>query len=251
MKKLSLVLLSTFMSTQAVQAAPGAFNGFYLGGQLGWIHRSDKTNFPVVKWNATAQDSPVNKTETANGMTYGLYSGYGQNCYGFYWGAEFSIENDTVNSGSNHNVEVKIDGVKSDDYPTKLHTKYERGVVFGLTPRIGAVLGDDNLIYVKFGMELSRDKLEATHEWKEKADPQNGAKTTKSASKTQFVFVPGIGYERAFGKVLVRAEYGYNFGAKLTTPNLINPNNLEGNHKTPATVKYSAHLFKVGLAYKF
>jgi len=44
MKKLSLVLLGALAVTQAAQAAPASFNGFYVGGQLGWTQRKDTTN---------------------------------------------------------------------------------------------------------------------------------------------------------------------------------------------------------------
>ena len=56
-------------------------------------------------------------------------------------------------------------------------------------------------------------------------------------SKTNVVFVPGFGYERAFGKILARVEYGYNLGGKVKF--------------TDSTFKYSAHVMKAGLAYKF
>lgn len=243
MKKLSLILLGALAATQAAQAAPGAFNGFYLGGKLGWMQRNDKTNFPTVDLGEGGKLVGVNRSHRMNAFSYGIYTGYGQNNNGFYWGGEFSIEHDTCNKGSKNKLPRTENGVDvSTEEPRTLDTKYERGVVFGLTPRIGAVISNENLIYVKLGMELSRDKV--TSEYK-KVDLD---KSTKSgASKTNLVFVPGIGYERVFGNLLARIEYGYNFGSKIRTKNLI------GEFDAPSSpdVKYAAHTIKCGLAYKF
>lgn len=253
MKKLSLVLLGALATAQVAQAAPGAFNGLYLGGQLGWTQRSVKTTFPSLEWGGNIKDSAVNSAKKSNGLIYGLYGGYGQNNNGFYWGCELNVEHDTASRGSTHNVEVKQGDVVTKNLPTNLHTKYQRGVVFGIAPRVGAVIANENLIYVKLGMELSNDEVEFHHEYKT-LDARGvvvpGSENSKkvSESKTQFVFIPGVGYERAFGKMLARIEYGYNFGAKIGSPNLVT-NAVTKN--TAANVKYSAHVLKVGLAYKF
>ena len=58
----------------------------------------------------------------------------------------------------------------------------------------------------------------------------------------------GIGYERAFGKVLARLEYNYNLGAKVKTPCLV-ANAITKD--TPAALQYSAHVIKAGLSYRF
>jgi hypothetical protein len=261
MKKLSLVLLGALATAQVAQAAPGAFNGFYLGGQLGWTHRSDKTDFASAKVGihviAEVTQSAVNKKMTANGLNYGIYTGYGQNNSGFYWGGEFSIEDDNASKESTNGIKSTYLGQARNDINAKLKTSYKRGVIFALTPRIGAVIANENLLYFKLGMEFSRDKVTASwapveSEWNLNA-PGLIASTRystghKTSSKNQFVFVPGIGYERAFGKLLARVEYGYNFGQKITTPGVLK--GTDGKY-IPVTVKYSAHVLKFGLAYKF
>ncbi len=257
MKKLSLMLLGALVTAQVAQANAGSFTGFYLGGNLGWTQRNDKTNleaydvtegFPPMR----AEQNGLSKSNKANGLNYGLYGGYGQNNNGFYWGAEFNIEHDTVNKGNtNNNLEIKGNGVPMVNGHGRLYTKYERGVVFGLTPRIGAVIGNANLFYVKLGMEYSHDKMISY--WRCIMNGNTVEENTRRPDvvrKKQIVFVPGIGYERAFGKLLARIEYGYNFGAKIQSPGLIN-DGFSDNHRSKATVKYSAHILKLGLAYKF
>jgi len=252
MKKLSLVLLGALTITQVAQAAPGAFDGFYLGGRLGWSQRNVKTDFPAIEWTPHIKDSAISSSKKSRGLTYGLYGGYGQNNNGFYWGAELSIENDIANRGVTHDIEVKNRGVVTKEFPTKLQTKYHRGTIFGITPRVGAVVANTNLFYVKLGMEFSEDDVEYHHEWKRVnaagAVVNTGQSKKSKESKNQFVFVPGFGYERAFGNLLARFEYGYNFGAKIKTPNLVTDAMTKN---TPVNFKYSAHVLKFGLAYKF
>ena len=249
MKKLSLILLSALAATQAAQAAPASFNGFYVGGQLGWTQRNDKTSTPGVDTTDSGtrfQQGASNKTKKANGLTYGLYTGYGHNNNGFYFGGEFSIEGDSASKNVSNAVAPTATRAGVVTTGTgKLNTKYERGIVFGITPRIGAVIANENLIYAKLGLEFSRDKVKASYDASGQVAGGSYSKSGKAtASKNQFVFVPGIGYERAFGNVLARAEYGYNLGGKITTGNLIS------DVSSAATVKYTAHVVKFGLAIK-
>lgn len=253
MKKFFLPLLATVATLEGAHAESGPFNGFYLGGHIGGTQRPVKTNFPSIDWTANVKDSAVNKTNKPKGLIYGLYGGYGQTYCGFYWGLEFNLDHDTSRHKATHPIKTEKRGIETTQYPTKLHTQYQRGVVFGITPRLGTVINGDNLLYVKFGLEMSRDKNEVHHEWVEVnrhgyVIPGSGASKKVSTSKTHYVFVPGIGYERAFGKVLGRLEYNYNVGAKVKTPCLV-ANAMTKD--TPATLHYSAHVIKAGLAYKF
>ena len=265
MKKLSLLLLGSLAVTQVAQANSGRFNGFYLGAQLGWVGRHDKTDLPAVTQpeplDGVKQDG-LSQSKKTSSLGYGLYAGYGQNNRGFYWGGEFSIEHDTANKETSYTIPSKIEGVPNgvapylDSVPkTTLNTKYQRGVVFGFAPRIGVVIANDNLIYVKLGMEYSRDEVSARYNWEYTPDPARiFQRSNTEASKNQFVFVPGFGYERAFGNLLARVEYGYNFGAKIKTSNLVRDlNTLADNrlNNTAPTVQYSAHVVKFGLAYRF
>jgi opacity protein-like surface antigen len=253
MKKILLSLLATVATLKGAHADSGSFNGFYLGGHIGGTQRPVKTGFPSIDWTVNVKDSAVNKTHKPKALTYGLHGGYGQTHSDFYWGIELNLGHDTSRHKATHPIKTEKRGVETAQYPTKLHTKYQRGVVFGKTPRLGVVLNQDTLLYVKWGVEMSRDKMEAHHEWHEVnargcAIPGSGASKKVSASKTQTVFVPGIGYERAFGKVLTRLEYAYNLGAKVKTPCLVT-NAMTKD--TPATSTYSAHVIKAGLSYQF
>jgi opacity protein-like surface antigen len=253
MKKIFLPLFLTVATLKGAHADSGSFNGFYLGGHVGGAQRPVKTDFPSIDWTVNVKDSAVNKTNKPKGLTYGLYGGYGQTRSDFYWGIELNLDHDTSRHKATHPIKAEKRGVETAQYPTKLHTQYQRGVVLGITPRLGAVIANDTLLYVKWGVEMSRDKVEAHHEWVEVnargcAVPGSGASKKVSASKTQTVFVPGIGCERAFGKVLARLEYNYNLGAKVKTHCLVT-NAMTKD--TPATSTYSAHVIKAGLSYHF
>ena len=241
MKKLSLILLGALAVTQAAQAAPASFNGFYVGGQLGWTQRKDTTNIPAIQENTAGgifRNAALNKAKKANGLTYGLYSGYGQNNNGFYWGGEFSIEHTTANKNTTYAQEPTLTaGANTAKGSFNLNSKYQRGVVFGITPRIGAVIANENLIYAKLGLEFSRDKATIDQTAVMFAGNKLESASTSTKSKNQVVLVPGFGYERAFGNVLARAEYGYNVGGKIKSKDV--------------SVKYTAHVVKFGLAYKF
>ena len=98
----------------------------------------------------------------------------------------------------------------------------------------------DHLVYIKSGLETSRDYM--SH----KADDKNGWHSKKTR-KT--VFVPGIGYERAFGNTLLRAEYGYNCGANLSDTRT---ETISGaTESVTQKAKYQAHEFKIGISYQF
>ena len=256
------ILFSTLVLTPIANADPGPdhrssdhrpFDGFYLGGQVGGTQHQVQTDFPSITWTVNVKDSAVKRTNKTHDWIYGLYAGYGRNLSGFYCGVEVNIDHDTARSEASYDIQTIKRGVVTGQYPTTLDTTYQRGVVFGLTPRLGVVIAQDHLIYVKCGIERSHDKAKAHHQWYE-VDARGfriegtGASKTVSSSKTQYVFVPGIGYERALGRCLARIEYGYNPGATLKTQDLVTNAQTK---QTPATVKYSAHIVKFGLAYQF
>lgn len=260
MKKLSLMLLGTLATAQFAQGScassssevsyPRSFTGFYLGGNLGWTNRKDNTNFEKFRTEVPLiEQNGIDKSNKLDGLNYGIYVGYGQNNSGFYWGGEFTVENDTINKRyTNNDLAITEDGIPWAGVNGRLNTQYKRGVVFGVSPRIGAVIANENLIYVKLGLEYSRDKVVADFNSYERGEPL-GDPGHSTVSKNQFVFVPGVGYERAFGKMLARFEYGYNFGGKITSKPLAKE--MSGNYQSRATMKYSAHVIKFGLAYKF
>lgn len=202
MKK--IILASALLAATAFSAsAEGskAFNGFYLGAQAGAVMSKAKHTNTV-----TGASLKIKKT---TGFLFGMYTGYGQNMNGFYLGAEAALTGDFT---------------KRKIAPSSKMT-YNRGVILGLAPRLGYVFGD-NLVYFKPGIEISKDQI------------KNSPLTT-TPKKTNVVFTPSFGYERAMGKVLVRGEYTYNAGGKIV-------------EKTVNTkVSYKDHRFVIGAAYKF
>jgi hypothetical protein len=250
-KRILWALLAYVITPHLLQASPCSFSGFTLGAHLGWVQRIDKTNMPYIEWTR-ASNSAVDSKKKSDGVTYGLYAGYGKNCNGFYWGGEFGIEHDNASKWASNKRDETWYGVLDDGVDVKIKTKYERGIVFGFAPRIGAVIANENLIYVKLDMQISRDKVLSSHEWVNLSGVNEPLIEKKTTAKTQFVFIPGIGYERAFGSLLARVEYGYNFGGKIKTPDLMFRRSGGGYlPNSAATVKYTAHILKFGLAYKF
>ncbi|MBY0281016.1 MAG: porin family protein [Alphaproteobacteria bacterium] len=235
MKKTKLFLLSLLVGTTSSYATL-PFNGFYLGAQAGYTQRAIKTDLDA----SGAIQSTYAHRKRSNGFLYGLMAGYGQNMKGVYLGVEVSLQDDTASRAhQSHTISVTntTTGAVSQ---VNVQTRYERDFVLGLAPRIGAVLGQDNLLYIKLGLETSRDYM--SH----KADNTNGWHSPKTR-KT--VFVPGIGYEKAFGNTLVRAEYGYNCGANLSSTRTESIAGMTSSVTQKA--KYQAHEFKVGVSYQF
>ncbi|MDP3371368.1 MAG: outer membrane beta-barrel protein [Candidatus Paracaedibacteraceae bacterium] len=253
MKK--IILASALLAATAFSAsAEGSksFNGFYLGAQAGFAKHTTKLDNAHVIFNKLEDIDAVypNKTKKSNGFLVGTYFGYGQNLNGFYLGAEMSILADSAKKS------VTISGGNSDaDLVGTITSKYKRGLVFGFAPRMGVVFGE-NLVYVKPGIEISRDKVSvdgsqvATRTTREDVIDDAGAITSvatanntaytgskSSKQKIEMAFAPAFGYERAFGNVLVRAEYTYNLGKKIKT----------GYSQT----SYKSHRFVIGAAYKF
>jgi len=233
MKKTLLATTILAATAFAANAASTSFNGAYLGAQAGYVKSKVKADYGEhIKNFLRAADIATKKSASSNGFAFGTYFGYGHNINGFYIGAEMSILGD--NSTRKINT---IDYVNNAGDTYKQNFKYKRGIAFGLAPRMGFVFGE-NLIYVKPGIEISKDSLTT-----DTFEP-NGA-TSDKTSKTVAVFAPAIGYERAMGKILFRAEYTYNAGKKwnICTDNAV--------ITELAKVSYSDNRFVIGAAYKF
>lgn len=216
-KKVSLAILATVALTQIAQASTGAFTGFYLGAHTGATIRKDSAQLSHNGVNLL----PVGaKNKKATGINYGLYGGYIQTVGALAWGLEANLSDDTAN----REATGYLNGGKF------VHS-YDRGVVLGVAPRLGAVIDGNHLVYAKLGLEVSRDKLSGKY-------TSDRSFLLAEKTQTKVAVVPSVGYEYAFGKVLARIEYGYNLGSKIRV-----------NHTY--SQKYTAHVIKVGLAYKF
>lgn len=228
MKKITLLLLAATSLVTTAQAS--SFNGFYLGAAVGMTQRSDQTSLSSISAAGTSF-ADYSKSKKSTGFAYGIMAGYGKDVGGgAYLGAELTLSNDTVSKNKAHTVTstsgtTQVTGT----------TKYHRGLVAGIVPRIGAIIANSYLLYGKLGIEWSRDRIYNTF---------NGD-TFKSGKKTKIAFVPGLGLEKAFGNILGRIEYGYNVGAKITATE------ADPAVRATQTGKYKSHTLKVGVAYKF
>ena len=124
-----------------------------------------------------------------------------------------------------------------------LSTKYTRGPFIGIAPRFGYVVGN-NLIYIKPGIEISRDKISAAYNFANSSSNRT-LSYSASTSKTNIAITPAVGYERAYGSFIFRGEYTRNLGKKVS----INSNIAALSSYDNAS--YSDHRFIIGVAYKF
>lgn len=246
MKKIFLSSILVATTAVTANAATKSFNGAYLGAQVGLVKSTTKEN-------SLTRTNESTGSKKSNGSLFGIYGGYGQNLNGFYVGGETAIIGDFTKrkvtetsdlSGDINGVGAIVNGTATIRGTEAV--KYKRGIVFGFAPRFGAVFGD-NLIYIKPGFEISRDKLTTTGDGTVTLSGVDGAgnnvvvnekiNNSFSKSKTNVVFTPAFGYEYAMGKVLFRAEYTYNAGGKIA--------------QDDDKVSYKDHRFAVGAAYKF
>ncbi|MES2608568.1 MAG: outer membrane beta-barrel protein [Pseudomonadota bacterium] len=235
-----ILLATTLMAATAfaANAASKSFNGAYLGAQAGFVKSKSKVQLTEAQATAAASKNvTINSGKNSNGLLYGLYAGYGKNLNGFYVGGEMSILSDTAKRKINIYNRTDPQG---DSFGAK--TEYKRGIAFGFAPRFGYVFGE-NLVYVKPGIEISKDKVSASGN--ELDNTNTNRSFTFSSNKTSTVFAPAFGYERAMGKVLLRAEYTYNLGKKVTV------NDNDEAVLANGRVSYKDHRFAIGAAYKF
>lgn len=241
MKKVKLLAVSMAMSITTTYAAI-PFNGFYLGAQVGYTGRAVKTDLDAKTSlvGGGSENGTYAHRKRSNGFLYGIMAGYGQNMKGVYLGLEATLQDDTSNRAHQNHILILTNSVTGAKTSTNIQTRYERSLVFGLAPRLGAIFGNINLVYLKFGFETSRDYISHKIE---------GANGWHSKKRRKTVFVPGIGYEKALGNMLVRAEYGYNCGANLSDTRT---EAVKGNAGSVIQkAKYNAHEVKIGLSYQF
>lgn len=158
---LSLAAVGVF----AQPAAADGFSGFYAGAQIG-AARSD-TDVRVTTPTARAS-----RGSDSTALAGGVFAGYGATVADFiYLGGEVSLGADGAKS-----KRQTLAGVVTQD---------ESGLTLGVSGRVGAVIGEDSLIYGRIGAENRRSEFTTPAGRKDKTNV-NGV-------------VYGIGYERLFG----------------------------------------------------
>lgn len=240
-----LLLLSAVMVAASVTAyaTSSAFNGFYVGAGAGGVRSKTKTDTSQAFDDWVNNRFPSKKNKISNDLILGLYTGYGKSLNDFYIGGEISITGDF----SKRTVSlVKANDPQDPPVSYDLNTKYVRGLIISLSPRFGYIFGN-NLIYIKPGIEISRDKASAAYHYTNTAINAAIPKLSYSAStsKTNIVFTPAFGYERVCGPIIMRGEYTYNPGKKISIQSNVTAISTYNN------ASYSEHRFIVGIAYKF
>ena len=236
-----ILLVSTVMAAASftAHATSNAFDGFYIGAGVGGVRSKTKTD--VVNSWISSIDVSVTPSKTSNGFLFGLYSGYGRSLNNFYIGGEISIVGDSANRHVNL---VNATDPANPILHYVANIKYKREFSFGVSPRFGYASGN-NLIYIKPGIEISRDQVTATYIGTNSTTPQNNESSSASVSKTHIGFAPSFGYEKACSHIILRAEYTYNPGKKISIHS--NDKNVAGYDNASC----SDHRVMVGIAYKF
>lgn len=252
MKKTILSLLTAASSINLAEANT-LFNGFYLGAEGGYTQRTVTDS--VLENSSgdvqTLQPGFINSSykNKINGFVYGLMGGYGRNMNGFYLGGEVTVQDNTANKMKTGDLTA------SDGSQWPFSSGYKRGLAFGVGPRFGLVFANSMMAYGKVGLEFSRDKALHQSSGGNISSPPGStagsfaASPTFTATKTKMVIVPGVGLEKAFDNILARIEYNYNPGTKLTQTANYNSDGFSNNDNQ--SLKYTAHIIKVGLAYQF
>jgi hypothetical protein len=213
------------------------FNGFYFGLFTGYGSRNVETEVNWERDNSThvITTSYLN-SKSNSGLLYGLCFGVGNVVNKLYFGAEVSLHHDTTSESQGHKIGVNALDKSSGTLgilQVNTKTKYSRGPVLSLTPRVGIMLKPDTLCYLRLGIEGSRDKLQTLTNFL-------GPNSYSSSSKTKISLAPGVGIEQSFGNTALRLEYSYNFGSKIKE---IDDDNIH------LQSKFNQHNLKVGLIF--
>jgi hypothetical protein len=234
MRNITLSLLCAAAISSSLSA--NNFAGFYAGGELGATQQVTDNQLYQDKTGASASINQTIRSRN-NGINYGLYGGYGSLVSSFYLGGEAYLQDDNINKTNNNTY----DG----SWPNS--SKYERGTVLGVGPRLGKLFGESSMLYTRLGLEISRDKTQT------QVQPSNGfgqSAVYSSGTKTKYMFVPAVGFEHYLSqKVLGRVEYGYNFGAKINQKTNYTSNGVTFSNNQNS--QYAAHVVKCGVAYQF
>jgi len=249
MKKISIAILAVCLLTSSQVHSKSDFDGFYLGVFGGHSNMVTKTHIGVdmdVKSPITLTTKNIGaksyQKSRSHNFLYGVMAGYGTTLSNIYLGSELSVQNSLGNHQSKSHYLYMTSNNNDLQSMSKAKSSYNRGVViFGITPRLGIVYLDSNLAYLKFGIEVSKDQIERTYTHAQ-------VDYYKSDTKAMVSFTPGIGYEKSFDKLRLRAEYGYNIGSSMKSRKdypgkIISMSVMQRS-------KYNAHEFKIGITYK-
>jgi len=255
MKKLFYSTLLFFSGSVATSVS--SLNGWYAGAEIGYAYQpyvtkvsQDYTGVGVVP----VKDYIKRSAEKVNqGSSYGGIVGYGWINNGHYLGLEAGAHYPTA-------VKTRIISLAAIDgsyWP--FSTAYHRGLTLAFGPRLGLVLEGPSLAYLKVEGQLSQDSLRYQSVGGYLSSPAGNMVSTtssqlyRSPGQANFVGVLGIGFEKSIGGFFIRAEYTYNFGARMkqkVTYVQHTGGRLFTNTDTQA-VRYTASMIKAGIGFRF
>ena len=247
MKK-SIVIVSLLLTTPLMA---DSFNGPYLGLSAGGTMRSVDYEMTPLSAEAKQMLPPYSKDYNKFGFVGGAYGGYGKTFDTLYVGAEGSVHYDSANGWENHSVNMNnvfdINTRKPINMKLNFKTQYKKDIVFGLAARIGHLINKECLIYIKPGLELSRDKFSSKVTSVERDGIIHDLPTSSedtSVSKWKIKISPGVGLEYLISKnVMARVEYTCSFG--------INNKLKDNGDNNKEEISHISHALRVGVAYKF
>jgi opacity protein-like surface antigen len=243
-----LLIIFTFKNSMA---AP--FNGFYAGVAAHHTSRNTQTTFPphiTTHHDTTHQLSSIDKNSKSNYWGGTLIGGYGHSRGDCYCGIEAGIESPNMEEkssfSSSFTMTPTVPAHPLSSFPTpsvtpppssstKYHisTTFKRGWVTSIGPRVGIIIQNNHLIYLKIGIESSSNSLIHTiyHD-------SSSSVSKKSTKKNRISIVPSLGTEKIFfPNLITRLEYSYDLGSQLELENI--------------STHYRTHKFKIGLIYQF
>lgn len=207
-----------------VETAPGAWEGAYVGGTLGYVFKGpDRVG---IADPATGANTAIGEFDL-KGVTYGLRLGYGIQRGNWVFGPELSFE-----GGKAKDDFSNADGSAS--------TKIKH--VIALRGKLGYLVSPDTMVYGMAGpasAKISEYNVDSTG-----SGPAGAPVTLIEDSFTRSGYVVGLGVEHRFNENWsLTGEYEYaNFGKRVLY-------DAAEVYSTRATPKY--HQVRLGVNYRF
>ncbi|MBS0290414.1 MAG: outer membrane beta-barrel protein [Proteobacteria bacterium] len=189
---------------------------FLVGARGGYGERLGDVNITLV-YTSPLEDIPssfIIEDYTDFGYRTGIFAGYQIQCGRFVLGAEFSIDWDNMQdahyfSFSDANGQVELPG-----FAYAAMARYDYGVTYGLSARLGYQMSHCFMPYFRLGLEQSDDTL--TVAFAGFPTIYNFSVITQGESR-QLRYVAGIGFEAPLPFipfVTYRVEYDYHSRGK-------------------------------------
>lgn len=245
MKK-SIIIMSLLLTTSAIA---NSFDGPYLGLSAGATMRNVDYKMTLLSAEVKRIISPYSKDYTKTGFVGGIYGGYGKTFDNIYIGGEGSVHYDSANGWENHSVNANFPHTSGIIIPGKMNfkTQYKKDIVFGLTARIGHIINKELMVYIKPGLEISRDRFIRKNISVVTPDATFPLSDSDSASEWKIKLAPGIGFEYLILKnMIARLEYTCSVGINNKVKE-----KTESNDDIGGEISHVSHALRVGVAYKF